>query len=347
MGLLLSVLVVCVGVVELLACYRDVMRSPAIHNHNQDGHQLARIAQWYLRELNRERLRLLAALGQEDDRPDLTDAATNGHYEKSKELNNNHHAKSIYSISEFPDLQIRKASLEESLCKEDIVHHMSGDVSSLIIVSRHHTDDDSLTNRHVNREGSPYPTYDLIAPRNSISMDSSVSLLEIDEVDIDRKSTSPITQKIDMILQESNFDSKEFWPIKNVAGQKKRKETSPPPPGETNCSEQRQLEKFTIVDNNVGDSVGDEDDSVPDFDTSVLQRIDGVSSKPRTPSEERKLKLKKKRNSKSFKEPASPPPLDSDSSIISDVLDRGGPVEDSPSPSSSKSAQEPFWVNRS
>lgn len=269
---MLSILITCVGVAELLAFYANVRRRLVMPLHptlppppprlQQHQHDMGCVSQNYLKELNRERNRLLneirrleGAQRRNSISPDAThfktlpDSQTHTHNVSLQAGSSSHTPQNATDISHTSYGNVAEDYLSEDsppvyIPEKRISHvfpsYSDGGNKPVINLNRPKEEapqivlNDSAYEssqgseyydhaEHRERESSPFPTYERMAPRGSICseliVNPTVSVDEVDEEGYRSHSHSfsnkgENSNKNDEFLK-SQFDSKDYWKHKS------------------------------------------------------------------------------------------------------------------------------------
>ncbi|XP_044268377.1 paxillin homolog 1 isoform X1 [Tribolium madens] len=348
MGLLLSVLVACVGVVELLAFYSNVTRN-FVTTSTQTN--LPDLTKRYLQDL--EKLNTTTRqISSEDIELEVGDVVTRSRSSTPKrflltEKEDHDRSRSptprrfIVTNANGENSNLPKFIVEEKnstqkqfkIKKDDTVFPLPKE----FIVTPHSRSPSPIPRRFgeqqeviFRRSPSPYPNPVLPVPRNSICSEllenPTLSVVEVDEEQISR---SPTPEKLDLIL-ESKHDSTEYWTNKMlVVPRSKSRESSK---SASPCSSRTPEE----------------------FDEQFLDSLDGVKrSKLSRSSSSRKSR---KRNKAPINNESKDDCLSSSDAQTAKTLTEAANVlksvnrEDAPSGSSAgpsngdSKTTEPFWL---
>lgn len=335
MGLLLSVLVACVGVVELLTFFNNIRRNvrPAQQT------DLATIRNAYLKDLydlrDRVRTDLNDLLEQEahNETKKSTMVRLTSHEDIELEYNDRIVSRSRtdsprrfrltetvnrsrsptpsrrFLVNEepqclnttngdggnLPEFLIEEKRNGENQTKRFVLKESTGDDASFplpeqfvvtesngkSIISKTKSRSGSPEYRESNRPPSPYPTFELTAPRNSICtelVDSTiVSVLEVDE-DVNSKSPTPEA----IHLESTTFNSTEYWTNKVLVVPSPKK------------SKSRSLTPKDKSPQNGATTTNFEQDH--QFDECFLNELDGVTMVKRNNDSRKSIKRKKLKN---------------------------------------------------
>lgn len=258
MGLLLSVLVACVGVVELLTFFNNIRRNVRRPAQQTD---LATIRNGYLKDLYDLRDRVYNDLQdlmneqQTEDANKKSMVRLTSHEDIELEYNDrivsrsrtdsprrflltetvnrsrsptprhfvvNEEPQQFKSTNRanLPEFLIEEKKLNENQTKRFVLKESNGDDArfplpeQFVVTEKNRNGKKSRSGspepKEFVRPASPYPTFELTAPRNSICselVDSKVvSVLEVDE---DVKSKSPTPEPVH--LESTTFNSTEYW----------------------------------------------------------------------------------------------------------------------------------------
>ncbi|EFA03662.2 hypothetical protein TcasGA2_TC013757 [Tribolium castaneum] len=373
MGLLLSVLVACVGVVELLAFYANVTRN-FVTTSTQTN--LPDLTQRYLQDLQKLKENQTGQTSEdievevgnvvvsrsrsstprrflltEKENHDRSRSPTPRRFIVTNANNDKPNlpqfiVKERNSRSESPHKQfeIKKDEKQSEtffpLPKEFIVTEEGTEKPpsrSPSPVPRRYGEQQEVAFR---RSPSPYPSLVLPVPRNSICSEllenPTVSVVEVDEEQISR---SPTPEKLDLIL-ESKHDSTEFWTNKILVV----------PPAKT----ARETRKSASPSSSKPQENSPE---AKEFDEQFLDSLDGVKrNKLSRNSSLRKSRKKKAPNvpinneSKDYclssSDAQTAKTLTEAANVLKSVNREDGAAESPAGPSNGDSkTTEPFWVN--
>ncbi|CAG9771308.1 unnamed protein product [Ceutorhynchus assimilis] len=181
MGLLLSILVTCVGVVELLAFYHNVRRR-VVYQPVQTG--LSNVQVQYFKELEGIRDRLEAQLEQLNNSKSTN--LPRFHLTIHESGEDDAELSLAKSRSPTPDITAEFINLEKSKSQECVPEFLNEEHKHTDIFKKKlgHIEVEVDGDLYYRRSPSPFPSYDLTAPRNSVCselLDDIVSVAEVDE----------------------------------------------------------------------------------------------------------------------------------------------------------------------
>lgn len=243
MGLLLSILVTCVGVVELLAFYRNVKRRV---NYQPTQTSLKEIHERNYKELEGVRDRLANQLEQ------LSEETQGIQKSKAQEC------LPEYLILKDGDAPVALPQPEAFVVSEhDVFRKKLG-----------HTEVEVEGELYFRRSPSPFPTFKITSPRNSVCselLDDAASVAEVDEVDIILDASA------------SSHKSAQYWDNKALVVNAKKSKSRTPSPKPRHVEP---IQKTSSKD----DSNNDDDDEeefveVEPYTEEMKNCLDGVDNK--------------------------------------------------------------------